>query len=156
MVAGLGILKSLFICGILQALSNLVFVYQALAGHDLTALTITVAVENIATGMGSTAFVAYLSSLCNQAYTATQYALLTSVMGGARTFLSASAGWFADQMDWVSFFVLTTVSALPGFVAHMSIDAALSGTRAETAGDRTCTECGSLKKTSRRCRSMQL
>ena len=116
MVAGLGILKSLFICGILQALSNLVFVYQALAGHDLTALTITVAAENIATGMGSTAFVAYLSSLCNQAYTATQYALLTSVMGGARTFLSASAGWFADQMDWVSFFVLTTLAALPGLL----------------------------------------
>ena len=52
MVAGLGILKSLSICGILQALSNLVFVYQALAGHDLTALTITVAVENIATEWG--------------------------------------------------------------------------------------------------------
>jgi len=116
LVAGLGILRSLLICGVLQALSNLVFVYQALAGHDLTALTITVASENLATGMGSTAFVAYLSSLCNQAYTATQYALLTSVMGGARTFLSASAGWFADQMDWVSFFVLTTVAALPGLL----------------------------------------
>ena len=115
-MAGLGILKSLFVCGILQALSNLVFVYQALAGHDLTALTITVGAENLASGMGSTAFVAYLSSLCNQSYTATQYALLTSMMGGARTVLSASAGWFADHMDWVSFFVLTTVAALPALL----------------------------------------
>tara|TARA_B100000676_G_C18091491_1_gene860307 strand:- start:7333 stop:8655 length:1323 start_codon:yes stop_codon:yes gene_type:complete len=116
MVAGLGTLRSLFVCGILQALSNLIFVYQALAGHDLTALTITVTAENLATGMGSTAFVAYLSSLCNQSYTATQYALLTSVMGGARTMLSASAGWFADQMDWVSFFLLTTVAASPALL----------------------------------------
>jgi len=66
--------------------------------------------------MGSTAFVAYLSSLCNQSYTATQYALLTSVMGGARTVLSASAGWFADHMGWISFFVLTTVAALPALL----------------------------------------
>ena len=94
----------------------MVFVYQAWAGHDLAALTITVAVENLATGMGSTAFVAYLSSLCNHAYTATQYALLTSVMGGARTVLSASAGWLADRMDWASFFMLTTAAAVPGLV----------------------------------------
>ncbi|MBO90063.1 MAG: MFS transporter [Rickettsiales bacterium] len=116
MVAGLGTLRSLFACGILQALSNLIFVYQALVGHDLTVLTITVTAENLATGMGSTAFVAYLSSLCNQSYTATQYALLTSVMGGARTMLSASAGWFADHMNWVSFFLLTTVAALPALL----------------------------------------
>ena len=116
LVARYGIMRSLLVAGILQALSNLVFVYQAWAGHDLGALTVTVAAENIATGMGTTAFVAYLSSLCNVAYTATQYALLTSIMGGARTALSASAGWFADQMDWIPFFVLTTVAALPGLV----------------------------------------
>ncbi|MEL0112663.1 MAG: MFS transporter, partial [Rickettsiales bacterium] len=116
LVAGWGIMRSLLVCGVLQALSNLVFVYQAWAGHDLAALTLTVAVENLATGMGSTAFVAYLSSLCNHAYTATQYALLTSVMGGARTVLSASAGWLADRMDWASFFMLTTAAAVPGLV----------------------------------------
>lgn len=116
LVAGWGIVRSLLFCGVLQALSNLVFVYQAWAGYDLTALTITVASENLATGMGSTAFVAYLSSLCNQAYTATQYALLTSVMGGARTVLSASAGWLADQMDWALFFLVTTIAAVPGLL----------------------------------------
>ena len=82
LVAGWGIMRSLLLCGFLQALTNLVFVYQAWAGHDLFALGITVASENIATGMGAAAFVAYLSSLCNRAYTATQYALLTSVFGG--------------------------------------------------------------------------
>ena len=114
LVAGWGIMRSLLLCGFLQALTNLVFVYQAWAGHDVFALGITVASENIATGMGAAAFVAYLSSLCNRAYTATQYALLTSVFGGVRTLLSGSSGWLADRMDWVSFFVLTTIAALPG------------------------------------------
>ncbi len=116
LVARYGILRSLLIAGVLQALSNLVFVYQATVGHDLAVLTATVAVENFATGMGTAAFVAYLSSLCNVAYTATQYALLTSVMGGARTVLSASAGWLADRMDWVPFFVLTALAAMPGLL----------------------------------------
>jgi PAT family beta-lactamase induction signal transducer AmpG len=66
--------------------------------------------------MGTAAFVAYLSSLCNVAYTATQYALLSSFMAFGRTVLSSSGGWLADQMDWVSFFVLTTVAALPGLL----------------------------------------
>ena len=114
LVAGLGILRSLLFCGLLQASTNLVFVYQAWAGHDVFVLGLTVAAENIATGMGAAAFVAFLSSLCNRAYTATQYALLTSVFGGVRTVLSASSGWLADRMDWISFFVLTTVLALPG------------------------------------------
>lgn len=114
LVARWGILRSLLVCGVLQAVSNLVFVYQAWAGHDLAALTICVAVENVASGMGSTAFVAYLSSLCHHAYTATQYALLTSVMGGARTTLSAMAGWLADRMDWIAFFGVTAFAALPG------------------------------------------
>ena len=114
LVAGWGIFRSLLFCGLLQALTNLVFVYLAWVGHDVLVLGLTVASENIATGMGAAAFVAYLSSLCNRAYTATQYALLTSIFGGARTLLSASSGWLADQMEWVNFFVLTTVAALPG------------------------------------------
>jgi PAT family beta-lactamase induction signal transducer AmpG len=112
----LGILKSLFICGILQMFSNLMFVLLALAGNDLKVLALAIAVENLSGGMGTTAFVAYLSSLCNVAYTATQYALLTSFMAFGRTVLSSSGGWLADQMDWASFFVLTTVAALPGLL----------------------------------------
>jgi len=112
----IGILKSLFVCGILQMLSNLMFAALAVAGTDLRMLTLTIAVENLSGGMGTAAFVAYLSSLCNIAYTATQYALLTSFMAFGRTLLSSSGGWLADHMAWVSFFIVTTAAALPGLL----------------------------------------
>jgi PAT family beta-lactamase induction signal transducer AmpG len=112
----LGILKSLFVCGILQMFSNLMFAVLAVVGNDVKMLALAIAVENLSGGMGTAAFVAYLSSLCNVAYTATQYALLSSFMAFGRTVLSSSGGWLADQMDWVSFFVLTTAAALPGLL----------------------------------------
>jgi PAT family beta-lactamase induction signal transducer AmpG len=116
-----GILKSLFVCGILQMFSNLMFAVLAMVGHDLRVLTLAIAVENLSGGMGTAAFVAYLSSLCNVAYTATQYALLTSFMAFGRTVLTSSGGWLADQMNWVSFFVLTTIAALPGLLLLVGI-----------------------------------
>lgn len=115
-VARLGIMRGLLVCGVAMALSNLVFVLQAWVGPDLGVLALTVSVENITTGMGMTAFVAYMSSLCNVAYTATQYALLTSLMAMGRTVLSSGAGWLAEQVSWPSFFVLTTIAAIPGLV----------------------------------------
>ena len=111
-----GIRASLLIAGVLMAASNLVFAVQAMVGHSVPMLMITIAVENLTGGMGTTAFVAYLSSLCNMAYTATQYALLSSFMAFARDVLSASSGWLADHVDWVTFFVVTTFAALPGLV----------------------------------------
>lgn len=115
-LARYGIMRGLLICGVLMAASNLVFVAQAWAGPDVGMLAITIAVENVTTGMGTTAFVAYLSSLCNVAYTATQYALLTSFMAFSRTVMSSGSGWLADHVDWVTFFILTTVAAIPGLV----------------------------------------
>lgn len=116
LVARLGILKALMICGILQAASNPVFALQAWIGYSLPMLTVTISAENFTGGMATTAFVAYLSSLCNVAYTATQYALLSSFMGFARTIFASGGGWMADNMDWVSYFLLTTVAAIPGLV----------------------------------------
>ncbi len=116
MVMRWGIIKTLLITGILQALSNLVFVAQALAGHDVGMLVATIASENVAGGMATAAFVAYLSSLCNTAYTATQYALLTSFMAFARDVLSATSGALAEAVGWVGFFVATTGLALPGLL----------------------------------------
>ena len=66
--------------------------------------------------IGSAAFVAYLSSLCNLAFTATQYALLSSLMAFGRTVLAASSGWFAEQLGWPGFFLATTLLAVPGLV----------------------------------------
>lgn len=116
MVYRLGMYKALLACGVLQAISNLMYALQSLAGHDIAMLTVTIGIENFTGGMGSAAFVAYLSSLCNVAFTATQYALLSSLATVGRTTLSASGGWLADQLDWFVFFVLTTGAALPGIV----------------------------------------
>jgi PAT family beta-lactamase induction signal transducer AmpG len=111
-----GIYRALLGCGILMAASNLVFAAQAVVGHNVPMLMLTIAVENLASGMGTTAFVAYLSSLCNMAYTATQYALLSSFMAFARDVLSASSGWLADQIEWVNFFLFSAGLALPGLI----------------------------------------
>ena len=116
MVARYGFLKALLLCGILQMLSNLMFALQAVVGDDIAFLAVTVAVENFAGGMGTAAFVAYLSSLCSFAFTATQYALFSSLAAVGRTVLSSAGGWFADHMDWVSFFILTTFAAVPGLL----------------------------------------
>lgn len=116
MVARMGIMKALLICGIAQALSNLVFAAQAMVGYSIPMLTVTISIENLTGGMATAAFIAYLSSLCNVAYTATQFALLSSFMAFARTIFASGGGWLADHMDWVSYFLLTTAAAVPGLV----------------------------------------
>jgi PAT family beta-lactamase induction signal transducer AmpG len=116
LVARMGILRALLVGGILQAASNLVFAWQAYMGDSIPALMVTISVENLSGGIGTAAFVAYLSSLCNIAYTATQYALLSSFMAFARTLFSSGAGWLADQMSWVTFFLITTAAAIPGLL----------------------------------------
>jgi PAT family beta-lactamase induction signal transducer AmpG len=116
MVARLGIMRSLLWAGVLQMLSNLMFAAQAVVGHDLGFLALTIGIENVAGGMGTAAFVAYLSALCNAAYTATQYALLSSFMAVARTALSSSGGWLAEALGWVGFFSATALAALPGLL----------------------------------------
>jgi PAT family beta-lactamase induction signal transducer AmpG len=116
MIAKLGILNSLWVCGFLQLASNLLFVLQASVGHHTGVLALVIGFENLAGGMGTAAFVAYLSSLCNVKYTATQYALLSALMAAGRTFLSAPSGWFADILGWIPFFLLTTGAAIPGLL----------------------------------------
>ncbi|MCP4394247.1 MAG: AmpG family muropeptide MFS transporter [Alphaproteobacteria bacterium] len=116
MVSRYGVMKSLLVCGVLQALSNLVFAYQAHVGYSTGMLMVTISVENVTGGMGTAAFVAYMSGLCNVAYTATQYALLSSFMVFARDLFSSTSGWLADQVSWVEFFVITTFAAIPGLV----------------------------------------
>ncbi|MFD0388639.1 MFS transporter [Tistrella bauzanensis] len=100
-----GIVRALWICGVLQALSNLAFMVQAQAGADVALLAAVVGFENLAGGMGTAVFVAYLSSLCNVSYTATQYALLSSFMAVARTWLSSSGAcwprnWAGKPSSW--------------------------------------------------------
>jgi len=133
----LGVFKSLLICGVLQMLSNLMFAAQAVVGYDLGFLMATIAVENVTGGMGSAAFVAYLSSLCNIAFTATQYALLSSLSAVPRTVLASGSGWLAESLDWVLFFGVTTVAALPGLLLLMWLGRVIGMASTAPAGPMT-------------------
>lgn len=115
-VRAVGLLRGLWICGVAQMLSNLVYILLVQAGHDLTMLAAAVTVENLTGGMGTAAFVAYLSSLCNLSYTATQYALLSSFMAQARTLLSGFAGVIQQEVGWTQFLLFTTAAAVPGLL----------------------------------------
>ena len=116
LVARIGLLPSLLAGGIVQMMSNLMFAWQAQAGHDVTVLMVTIGLENFSGGVGSAAFVAYLSGLCSMNFTATQYALLSSLAAIGRTVLSAPGGVLAEQLGWVGFFVLSTFAAIPGLL----------------------------------------
>ncbi|HLG87218.1 MAG TPA: AmpG family muropeptide MFS transporter [Alphaproteobacteria bacterium] len=111
-----GLFRSLLICGVLQNVSTLMYAALALVGHDNVMLAVSIAAENVTGGMGSAAFVAYLSGLCSREFTATQYALLSSLALVGRTVLSSSSGWLADHFGWIGFFVLATFAGLPGLL----------------------------------------
>jgi PAT family beta-lactamase induction signal transducer AmpG len=112
----LGIRRSLIICGIFQSLGNLFFVLQAVGGHRIGYLALCVTAENITGGMAGTALVTYLSRLCSPGFTATQYALLSSLTLLGRTVVASSGGVLAEKLGWVRFFLLTTVAAVPALV----------------------------------------
>lgn len=115
-VARYGLFKALLIGGILQAVTNLLFSWQAVAGHDIVVLTLAISADNFTGSLGSIAFVAYLSSLCTTGMAGTQYALLTSLMAFGRTTLSAGGGWLAATIGWPAFWLATTLLAVPGLL----------------------------------------
>ena len=128
----LGLFRSLVAFGILQAVSNLSFSALALAGKSYPMMIFAVAFENLTGGMGTAAFVALLMALCDKRFSATQFALLSSLAALGRVFISPTSGFMVEAMGWAAFFFLTAVTALPGlgmlFVLRRQI-AALSGDR---------------------------
>jgi PAT family beta-lactamase induction signal transducer AmpG len=114
--ARLGILRALVLCGVLQSAGNLFYVLQAVGGHRLDYLALCVAAENLTGAMAGAALVAYLSSLCSPAFTATQYALLSSLAAVGRTMVASSGGVLADRLGWVPFFLLTTMATVPALL----------------------------------------
>jgi PAT family beta-lactamase induction signal transducer AmpG len=111
-----GILRSLAICGVLQSAGNLFYVLQAVGGHRIGYLALCVTAENLTGAMAGAALVGYLSSLCSPAFTATQYALLSSLASVGRTLVASSGGVLAEQFGWVRFFLLTTVVTIPALL----------------------------------------
>ncbi|HEX4556998.1 MAG TPA: MFS transporter [Xanthobacteraceae bacterium] len=108
---------SLWIGGVLQALANLAFSWQATVGADITALTVAITAENFTSAIGTVIFVAYLSALCNNPlHTATQYALLTALAAVGRTYLSLGAGYIAQATGWAEFFAICAAAGIPSLV----------------------------------------
>ncbi len=116
----LGIQRALLVFAALQGLSNLGFVSLALQGQNLPLMVGVISVENLTGGMGTTAFLAFLMSLCNKKYSATQYALLTSLFAIGGT-LSGSISGYLAQLGWGIFFLVTVACALPGIGLLMVI-----------------------------------
>ena len=115
-IARFGIARSLFIAGVIMALANLMFAVVAAAGHNPGLLAFAVGLENLFAGIGLTVFATYLAGLSNLAFTATQYALLSSVAAVGRTFISAPSGYVQEALGWPGFYVFAAVMAVPGLI----------------------------------------
>ena len=117
----IGIYRSLWIFGVLQAISTAGFALLAQIGHSVPALAVVIAFENLSSGMGTAAYAAFMASITNQKFTATQYALLTSLMGVPRVVASAGSGFMAKTMGWEGYFIFCTLIAIPGLLMLLRI-----------------------------------
>jgi MFS transporter, PAT family, beta-lactamase induction signal transducer AmpG len=114
----IGINRSLWVFGGLQTLSNLAYYGLAQLGgsQNYGAMVLTINIENFCGGLGTAGFLAFLMSLCNQRFSATQYALLSSLVAVSRDIFTAPAGKVAESLGWPTFFLLTIAAALPAFL----------------------------------------
>ena len=116
MIGRLGLKRSLVTFGIAQACSNFCFAILATVGQSYPVLILAIATENLCSGMGTAAFSAFIMSLCNRKYTASQYALLTSFMAFTRTVISTPSGAIAKALGFQVYFVATMLMAIPGLL----------------------------------------
>lgn len=112
----LGINRSLWVFGFLQGISVAGFAVLARIGYSLPALSGVIVFENLTGGMGTAAYAAFMGSITNKRFTATQYALLSSLMGVPRVLASAPTGFLAKHMGWENFFIFCVFIALPGML----------------------------------------
>ncbi len=112
----LGIYRALWAFGLLQSISTAGFVALGAYGYSLSGLTAVITFENVSGGMGTAAYVAFMSSLTNKKFTATQYALLSSLMGIPRVIVAAPTGFLATNFGWVVFFSCCALMAIPGLL----------------------------------------
>lgn len=112
----IGINRSLWVFGVLQAVSNLSYYFLSIVGKNYQAMVLAINIEQFCGGLGTAAFVAFLMSLCNQRFSATQYALLSSLMAVSRDILAAPGGEIVKNTGWSMFFLISIVAALPGLM----------------------------------------
>lgn len=114
LTARLGLFRSLLLFGILQAISNLTFMWLASIGKDYAVMVLAVGFENLAGGMGTAAFVALLMSMCDKRFTASQFALLSALAAVGRVYVGPASGYMVEAIGWTTFFGFTFLMALPG------------------------------------------
>ena len=127
LVARHGVLRMLLLFGVLQAMTNLLYVWLAVVGHDRGIFATAVLVDNVANAAGTGAFVAYLMSLTSRSVSATQFALLTSLTSVGQRVFGPLASHVQTALGWPGFFVATTALALPGLLIALLL------TRGETS-----------------------
>lgn len=118
----LGMKKALFLFGIGQMLSTFVFSYLAMKGQDYSVLSFTIFFENFTAGMGTAAYSGFMASLTSTQFTATQYALLTSLMSVPRVIFSSGTGYMAESLGWVNYFLVCGLVAIPGLLLIWRFD----------------------------------
>jgi PAT family beta-lactamase induction signal transducer AmpG len=124
----LGINRALWIFGAVQMVAILGFAWLAWIGPQpgadslrLTQLAVVIGFEALGVGLGTTAFVAFIARTTHPAYTATQFALFTSLMAVPRTFINATTGWLVEALGWFDFFLLCTALAVPGMLLLLRV-----------------------------------
>ncbi|MEQ1598959.1 MAG: AmpG family muropeptide MFS transporter [Methylotenera sp.] len=117
----LGINRALWIFGFVQMIAILGFAFLATVGHSLLWLGIVIGVEAFGVGLGTAAFVAYIAQTTHPLYTATQFALFTSLAAVPRTFANAATGFLVENLGWFKFFILCFILAIPGMLLLLKV-----------------------------------
>jgi PAT family beta-lactamase induction signal transducer AmpG len=117
----LGINRALWIFGVIQMVAILGFAWLATLGHSLPWLAIVIGFEALGVGLGTTAFVAFIAHTTHPLYTATQYALFTSLAAVPRTFANAATGYLVEWFGWMTFFLFCFVIAIPGMLLLLKV-----------------------------------
>lgn len=117
----LGINRALWIFGMVQMVAILGFAWLAMVGHSLLWLAMVIGIEALGVGLGTAAFVAFIAHTTNPLYTATQFALFTSLAAVPRTFANAATGYLVEWFGWVTFFLFCFVIAIPGMLLLVKV-----------------------------------
>jgi MFS transporter, PAT family, beta-lactamase induction signal transducer AmpG len=115
-IARIGINRSLWVFGILQAASNFAYLVLAYVGREYAVMVAAIVVENVCYGLATAALVGFIMSLCNPRFSATQYALLSSLIAVGRDVIASPSGSIAEKLGWPAFFLISIIAAIPGML----------------------------------------
>jgi PAT family beta-lactamase induction signal transducer AmpG len=136
LIVRLKLYRSLWLFGALQAGAILLFSVLATVGHSLPLLALAIGAENFTSGMATSAYVAFMALQTNRRFTATQYALLTSLMGVPQALFGSTTGWLADHLGWHGFFVACTLFTIPGLLMLFRLKALIAETEKDDQAAR--------------------